>query len=80
MLAGLPTSTIAPLQRVLNVSARFVAGDTSRTHVSGIIKSLHWLPIRYRIRLKLSVLMHGVQTLTSPSYLTDTTKHRSCHC
>ena len=69
----LPTSPLAPLQRVLNASARFVAGATSRTHVSGIMKSLHWLPIAYRIRFKLCVLMHGVHNGTSPSYLTDTT-------
>ena len=69
VLTGLPTSTLASLQRVLNAAARFVADATSRTHVSGIMKSLHWLPIAYRIRFKLSVLMHG----TSPSYLTDAT-------
>ena len=38
MLAGLPTSTLAPLQRVLNAAARFLAGATSRTHDSGIMK------------------------------------------
>ena len=45
VLAGLSTSTLAPLQRVLNAAARFVAGATSRTHVSDIMKSLHWLLI-----------------------------------
>ena len=55
-------STPAPLQRVLNAAASFVAGATSRTNVSGIMKSLHWLPIAYWIRFKLSVLMHGLTT------------------
>ena len=55
ILAGLPTSTLAPLQRVLNVS--------------GIMKSLHWLPNAYRIRFKLCVLMLGVHNRTSPLYL-----------
>ena len=73
VLAGLPTSTLEPLQRVLNAAARFVAGATSRTHVSGIMKSLHWLPIAYWIRFKLCVLMHGVHNGTNPLYLTDTT-------
>ena len=73
VLAGLPTSTLAPLQRVLNAAARFVAGATSHTHVSSIMKSLHWLSIAYRIYFKLSVLMHGIHNGTSPSYLTDTT-------
>ena len=52
-LAGLPTSTLAPLQRVLNAAACFVDGATSRTHVSGIMKKLHWLPIAYRMCFKL---------------------------
>ena len=49
VLVGIPTSTLAPLQRDLNAAARFVGGVTSRAHVSGIMKSLHWLPIAYRI-------------------------------
>ena len=73
MLASRPTSTLAPLQSVLNAAAHFVAGATSRTHISGIMKSLHCLPIAYRIRFKLCVLMHCVHNGTSPSYLTDTT-------
>ena len=73
VLVGLPTSTLAPLQRVPNAVARFVVGATLCTHVSSIMKSLHWLPIAYWIRFKLSVLMHGVHKRTSPSYLTDTT-------
>ena len=73
VLAGLSASTLAPLQRVLNAAARFVADATSRTHVSGIINSLHCLPIAYRIRFKLNVLMHGVHNGTSHLYLTDTT-------
>ena len=74
VLAGLPTSTLALLQRVLNAAARFVAGATSRTHVSGIMKSLHWLAS--------DCLSDSLQTVcayapsshgTSLSYLTDTT-------
>ena len=72
VLAGLPTNTLAPQQRVLNATVRFVAGTTSRTLASGIMKSLHWLLIAYRIHFKLSVLMHGVHNGTSPSYLMDT--------
>ena len=75
VLAGLPTSTLALLQRVLNAAARFVAGATLRTYISGIMKSLHQHPIAYQIRFKLmhGVLMHGVHNGTSPLYLTDTT-------
>ena len=66
VLAGLNTSTLAPLQRVLNAAARFLAGVTSRAHVSSIAKSFYWLPIAYGIRFKLCVLMHGIPNGTSP--------------
>ena len=72
VLVGIPTSTLAPLQRVLNAAARFLAGATSRTHVSGIMKSLQWLTVAYRIRFKPCVRMHGVHNGTSP-YLTNST-------
>ena len=70
VLAGLPATTLAPLQRVLNAAARLVAG-TNVVHVSGIMRSLHWLPIAYRIRFKLCVLVHGIVNGRSPSYLED---------
>ena len=73
VLADLPASTLAPLQWVLIAASCFVAGATLYTHVSGIMKSLHWLPIAYRIRFKLCVLMHGVHNRTGPLYLTNTT-------
>ena len=73
VLAGFPISTLAPKQRVLNAAVRLMAVGTSCTHVSGIMKSLHWLPIVYLIRFKLCVLMHSVHNGISPSYLTDTT-------
>ena len=58
----------------------------ARTHVSDIMKSLHWLLIAFRIHIKLSMLMPGVHNATSPSYPTDTTTpisslpgHRQLH-
>ena len=66
-------SILTSLQRVLNAAARFVDGVTPRAHVSGIMKSRHWLPSAYRIRFKLWVLMQGVHNVTSPSYITDIT-------
>jgi len=45
ILAGLPRSTIAPLQRVQNAAARLVARLGPYNHVSATLKDLHWLPI-----------------------------------
>jgi len=45
VLVGLPASTLAPLQRVINVAARLVAGLGPRDHVTHALYQLHWLPI-----------------------------------
>jgi len=49
VLAGLPWSTAAPLQRVQNAAARLVLGLSPRDHVSPALLELHWLPVYYRI-------------------------------
>ena len=45
---------------------------TNEVHTSEMMRSLHWLPIAFRIRFKLCVLMHGVVNGRSPAYLSDT--------
>ena len=53
LLAGLPQSTIAPLQRVQNAAVRLVSGLRTRDYVTSSLRVFHWLPIRYRIMYKL---------------------------
>ena len=45
VLAGLPKSTIAPLQRVQNAAVRHITGIGQRDHVTPALQKLHWLPI-----------------------------------
>src|SRR6218665_739002 len=54
ILANLPASTLAPLQRVLNAAARLVMNLGPRDHVTQALYELHWLPIPSRIQFKLS--------------------------
>ena len=62
MLAGLPQNTIAPLRRVMNATIRLKAGLWPRDRVTESFKGLHWLPVRYRIKFKLSIMMDSVET------------------
>jgi len=71
VLAGLPNSTLAPLQRVLNAAARFVANLQPRDHVTDTLRALHWLPIRQRVSYKLCMLMHAVHFSYAPQYISD---------
>jgi len=63
VLAGLPATTLAPLQRgfsmrVLHAAARLVNGLRPRDHVTSALRELHWLPIAKRIKYKLCLLVH----------------------
>ena len=54
LLAALPQSTMAPLQRVMNAAARLVCNLRSRDHVTPAPIKLHWLLITARVQYKLS--------------------------
>jgi hypothetical protein len=49
VLAGLPKSSIMPLQRVQNAAARLILGLGPRDHVTPSLQDLHWLPLEQRI-------------------------------
>ena len=71
VLSGLPSTTLDPLRRVLNAAIRLVAGLGPRDHVTEQIKTLHWLPIKYRINFKLCVMMHAAVTGQCLQYMPD---------
>ena len=79
ILAGLPKSTIATLQRVQNAAARMVLNLRPRESVSDGLRQLHWLPIESRIQFKLCLLMHLIHTGRSPLYLSETVQLVSDH-
>ena len=57
------------MQRVMNATVRLVAGLHMRDHVTTAMRSLHWLPIKFRIRYKLCILMHATVNNRSPEYI-----------
>jgi len=71
ILSGLPLSTIAPLQRVENATALLVRGLSRSDHVRPALKELHWLPVVYRIKFKLALVMFTIHTHQCPDYPTD---------
>ena len=73
VLAGLPASTLASLQRALNAVARLMVDTVAGDRVGDVMRSLHWLPIVYCIRFKLCLLMHAVNNVTGPAYIADIT-------
>ena len=71
VLAGLPASTLAPLQRVMNAAVRLVKGLSMRDHITSAMRDLHWLPVTYRIKYKLCLLVHAAVNRRGPEYISD---------
>jgi len=67
----LPQSTIGPLQRVQNASARVTLGLSPRDHVRPALMELHWLPVAHRIQYKVALLMFMVHDSRCPVYLSE---------
>ncbi|XP_071243680.1 uncharacterized protein [Salvelinus alpinus] len=59
LLAGLPACAIKPLQLIQNAAARLVFNFPKFSHVTPLLRSLHWLPVEARIRYKTMVLAYG---------------------
>jgi len=71
LLAELPASTLAPLQRYQNAAARLVLNLKSSDHITPALIELHWLPIKYRVIYKICLLVHKSLSPTAPSYLRE---------
>jgi len=69
ILAGLPSSTLVPPQKLLNAAARLVLDLKPRDHLTSAYHKIHWLPVRQRIEYKLCLLTHMAVTGKSPAYL-----------
>ncbi|XP_071211360.1 GDP-fucose protein O-fucosyltransferase 2 isoform X1 [Salvelinus alpinus] len=69
LLAGLPACAIKPLQLIQNAAAHLVFNFPKFSHVTPLLRSLHWLPVEARIRYKTMVLAYGAVRGTAPPYL-----------
>ncbi|KAI5629052.1 hypothetical protein C0J50_8204, partial [Silurus asotus] len=58
LLGEFPASLINKLQLVQNVAARVLTMSRKYDHITPIISSLHWLPVKFRIDYKLLLLTY----------------------
>ena len=78
VLRGAPKSTLSMLQRVQDNLARVVLQVPRRTHAAPLLHQLHWLPVEYRITYKVALLTYKIRSRSTPHYLNDLLKTRSC--
>ena len=77
LLAGLPYSHIAPLQRIQNTAARLITRTKKSEHITPVIQSLHWLQIHQRIIFKILLFVYKIKHDLAPSYLKALVSFRS---
>ena len=66
---GLPKYSINRLQKIQNSVARIVTRTSRSSHITTVLKSLHWLPVQYRINFKPCCITHRALSLEEPHYL-----------
>uniref|UniRef100_A0A8C6NWF0 Reverse transcriptase domain-containing protein n=1 Tax=Nothobranchius furzeri TaxID=105023 RepID=A0A8C6NWF0_NOTFU len=71
ILLGVNKSTLARLQLIQNAAARSLTRTDRRQRITPVLKSLHWLPITFRVQYKILLFvfksLHGL----APVYLSD---------
>ena len=64
----LPNTQLVRLQKLQNTAARIVTLSSRRTHITPILKTLHWLPECDRIIFKMLLLVFHSLYDSAPSY------------
>ena len=71
LFTGLPKKTIKQLQLIQNAAARGLTKTRKFDHITPILRSLHWLPVSYRIDFKALLLVFKSLNGMGPTYLLD---------
>ena len=71
LLYGTPAVHLAKLQHLQNSAARLISHTPRHHHITPVLYTLHWLPVRFRIEYQTAVItfktIHGM----APKYLHD---------
>jgi hypothetical protein len=77
LYVNLPNSQLHRLQLIQNALARAVVKAPKFSHVTPILRSLHWLKINERIAFKIASITYKVIQFSQPLYLHDLLNFRS---
>lgn len=71
LLGGVSLHCIENLQRVQHAAARVICDVDRFEHMTPVLKSLHWLPVSYRIDYKQLLIVYKILNGLAPKYLSD---------
>ncbi len=80
LLGGCPASSINKLQVVQNAAARVLTRSRKYDHITPILQSLHWLPIKFCISYKILLLTYKALNGLAPAYLTSLLSRYNSSC
>ncbi len=66
---GLPATSIARLQYIQNSAACILIRTKRSAHITPILADLHWVPVAYRIKFKMILLIFKALNGLAPYYL-----------
>ena len=75
---NIPEEDIARLRRVQNCLARVVTKAPRLRRSTPILKRLHWLPVKFRIHLKICTITFRPLKNNQPAYLADSLVRPKC--
>ena len=59
------------LQRVQNAAAWLTTGTAKFSHITPVLRTFHWLPIKQRVQFKMLILVFKTINGLAPNYITN---------
>ncbi len=75
LLYGASEQALDKLQRVQNSAARLISGTKRHDHITPVLRELHWLPVRQRIKFKILVFVFKALHGLAPEYISELLVH-----
>ena len=71
LLSGSPNFSVRILQQIQNTAARLLTRTGRREHISPVLASLHWLPVKFRVEFKILLITYKALHSQAPSYIEE---------
>ena len=71
LLCGVNNTVINRLQRVQNAAARVITKTKKHEHITPILRTLHWLPVKFRIDYKIILYTFKILNGLTAEYLQE---------
>ncbi len=77
LLCGCSACLINKLQMFQNAAAKVLTRTRKYDHISPVLSTLHWLPIKHRMGFKILLVTYKVLNGLAPQYLSELLSHYS---